>query len=221
LLWFLFKYPVVVNLAVLASGSGTVLESILKYCQNVEAVVIDRPCRAADVAQEAGVKVVRHIREDFGSDFDRKGYTDGLVETLRDLGVDIVAMAGFGTILSGSLYVDYEAKVLNTHPSLLPSFPGWHAVRAALEYGVKVTGCTVHVATEVVDDGPILAQFAVPVLQGDDEAKLHERIKSVERSVYPRVIESYTSFLKRFRNAEVKAEDFWFDADLLEKEERI
>jgi phosphoribosylglycinamide formyltransferase-1 len=82
----------------------------------------------------------------------------------------------------------YDGRVLNTHPSLLPAFQGAHAVRDALEHGVKVTGCTVHVATMELDDGPILAQEPVPVLPGDDEPTLHERIKVVERRLYPDTI---------------------------------
>jgi phosphoribosylglycinamide formyltransferase-1 len=78
----------------------------------------------------------------------------------------------------------YEGRIVNTHPALLPAFKGWHAVREALAAGVKVTGCTVHVATLAVDDGPILAQEAVDVLPDDDEATLHERIKTVERRLY-------------------------------------
>jgi len=93
-------------------------------------------------------------------------------------------MAGFGTILGSAMHRAYNGRILNTHPALLPSFKGWHGVRDALEYGVKVTGCTVHVATLEVDDGPILAQVAVAVRDDDDEASLHERIKTVERQLY-------------------------------------
>jgi phosphoribosylglycinamide formyltransferase-1 len=82
----------------------------------------------------------------------------------------------------------YEGRIINTHPALLPAFPGWHAVRDALEAGVKVTGVTVHIATLEVDAGPILAQASVPVLPGDDEETLHERIKDVERRLYPATI---------------------------------
>src|SRR5690606_42002296 len=89
-----------------------------------------------------------------------------------------------------SLHDALPIWILNTHPALLPSFPGWHAVRDALAHGVKVTGCTVHVATEEVDAGPILAQEAVPVLPDDDEATLHERIKAVERRLYTDTIRS-------------------------------
>ena len=103
-------------------------------------------------------------------------------------------MAGFGTILGAAIYERYAGHVLNTHPSLLPSFPGWHTVRSALEYGVKVTGCTVHVATLEVDAGPILAQEAVPVLDDDTEETLHERIKVVERRLY---IDTVAAVLER------------------------
>ncbi len=97
-------------------------------------------------------------------------------------------MAGFGTILEKPIHDAYAGRMINTHPALLPSFKGWHSVRDALAFGVKVTGCTVHVVTLEVDDGPILAQEAVPVLQTDTEDSLHERIKAVERQLYPEVI---------------------------------
>src|SRR5688572_5774327 len=97
-------------------------------------------------------------------------------------------MAGFGTIFGPAIHEAFPYRILNTHPALLPSFKGWHSVRDALAYGVKVTGCTVHVATLEVDAGPILAQEAVPVLPGDDQEALHERIKVVERRLYPQTI---------------------------------
>ena len=104
-----------------------------------------------------------------------------------------MAMAGLGTILAHRCFAVYPGRIVNTHPSLLPAFPGWNAVREALAYGVKVTGCTVHVATEQVDTGPILAQEAVAVLPDDDEATLHERIKTVERRLYVETIRSTSS----------------------------
>jgi phosphoribosylglycinamide formyltransferase-1 len=97
-------------------------------------------------------------------------------------------MAGFGTVLGATLQEVYAGRVVNTHPSLLPAFPGWHAVEEAIAYGVKVTGCTVHLVTLEVDAGPILAQEAVPVLPGDTAERLHERIKATERRLYPRTI---------------------------------
>ena len=172
------------RLAVLASGSGTLLEAILAADLPVEVVLVDRLCRASEVAAAAGVDHLTVERTDFGPSFDRDAYTDRLVAALAPLGIDLVVMAGFGTILGAPMHDAYPGRILNTHPALLPSFKGWHAVSEALAYGVKVTGCTVHVATLEVDDGPILAQEAVPVLDDDDEGTLHERIKSVERRLY-------------------------------------
>jgi len=97
-------------------------------------------------------------------------------------------MAGFGTVLDKPVHDAFPGHILNTHPALLPAFRGWHAVEEALSAGVKVTGCTVHVATLEVDDGPILAQEAVPVLPDDTVDSLHERIKAVERRLYPATI---------------------------------
>ena len=127
--------------------------------------------------------------------FDREGYSCELAAVLGERGVDAVAMAGFGTVLDGSFFAwgdgRYRGRVLNTHPSLLPAFPGWHAVRDALDAGAAESGCTVHVAIPEVDAGPVLAQQAVPVLAGDDEATLHERIKATERELYPATIAAF------------------------------
>ena len=115
-------------------------------------------------------------------------YTERVVDVLEAHGVELVVMAGFGTILAKPIFDRYAGHVLNTHPALLPAFPGWHAVADALTAGVKVTGCTVHVATEEVDAGPILAQEAVAVRRDDTVATLHERIKVVERRLYVQTI---------------------------------
>jgi phosphoribosylglycinamide formyltransferase-1 len=176
------------RIAVLASGSGTLLEAILADGIPVAVVVADRPCRALEVASAAGVEAVLVERGTFGPTFDREAYSARVAALLRDRAVGLVVMAGFGTVLAAPMFDAFHGRILNTHPALLPAFRGWHAVRAALDAGVKVTGCTVHVATLAVDDGPILAQEAVPVLPGDDEARLHERIKVVERRLYPAVI---------------------------------
>lgn len=154
-------------------------------------VVVDRPCSAVDLATDAGVPVVVVARESFAGDFDRTSYTIRVCAALEAHGVEVVAMAGFGTVLAKPIFERYPAKVLNTHPALLPAFKGWHAVRDALDAGVRVTGTTVHLATEEVDAGPILAQEAVAVLDDDTEASLHERIKEVERRLYPETIRSF------------------------------
>jgi phosphoribosylglycinamide formyltransferase 1 len=177
-----------VRIAVLASGSGTLLEAILDDGIPVSLVVVDRPSKAQGVAEAHDVEAVLVERTSFGADFDRDAYTAQVVDGLRAHDAELVVMAGFGTIFGEAIHDAFPDRILNTHPALLPSFKGWHAVRDALEYGVKVTGCTVHVATLEVDAGPILAQEAVPVLPGDDEASLHERIKAVERRLYPDTI---------------------------------
>jgi len=177
-----------VRLAVLLSGSGTLLEAILADGTPVAVVLADRPCRGLDVAAGAGVPAELVERTDFSLGFDRGGYTDRVVKALVAHEIDLVAMAGFMTVLGPSAFDAFPGRILNTHPALLPSFRGAHAVRDALAAGVKVTGCTVHVATAEVDAGPILAQEAVPVLPDDDEATLHERIKAVERRLYPNTI---------------------------------
>lgn len=180
-----------VRTAVLASGSGTILEAILDHDIDVVVVVVDRPCRATSVAALAGVEAVLVERPSFGADFDRLAYTHRVVDVLADHGAELVAMAGFGTVLAEPVHQAYPGRILNTHPALLPAFPGWHAVEQALEAGVKVTGCTVHLATLEVDAGPILAQQAVPVLPGDTVERLHERIKETERTLYPRTIREF------------------------------
>jgi phosphoribosylglycinamide formyltransferase 1 len=176
-----------VRVGVLASGSGTILEAILDAGVPVDLVVADRPCRALDIAREAGVEAVLHERTDFTKGFDRVTYSKGLVELLRDHDIDLVVSAGFGTVVP-EVATAFPERMLNTHPALLPSFKGWHAVRDALARGVKVTGCTVHTLTEEVDEGTILAQEAVEVLPDDTEATLHERIKQVERRLFPDTI---------------------------------
>jgi phosphoribosylglycinamide formyltransferase-1 len=179
------------SLGVLASGTGTILQAIIDAPLPVALVVVDRACAAVELARAAGVPVEIVTRDSFGNDFDRAGYTDQVVAALEGHSVEVVAMAGFGTVLAAPIFERYAGRVLNTHPALLPSFKGWHAVADALAYGVKLTGCTVHVATETVDEGPILAQEAVPVLDDDTEERLHERIKAVERRLYPETIRAF------------------------------
>jgi phosphoribosylglycinamide formyltransferase-1 len=158
---------------------------------NVALVASDRPCRGLEVARDAGVEALLVDRRDFGgftTAFDREAYSVALAQALSDERIDLVAMSGFGTVVTGAFHRVFPGRVLNTHPSLLPEFKGWHAVQATLAAGVTESGCTVHVATEALDDGPILAQRRVAVYPDDTESSLHERIKSVERTLYPEVI---------------------------------
>jgi phosphoribosylglycinamide formyltransferase-1 len=166
---------------VLASGRGTILESIVDAGLPVRVVTSDRPCRALEVAAAAGVPTRLVARSDFGGfgpGFERDRYTAALTDALRGAGVDVVVMAGFGTVLGRAVHDAFPGRILNTHPALLPAFPGWHAV-----------------ATLDMDAGPVLAQRVVPVLPGDTEAALHERIKVVERTLYPETIRQFIAGL--------------------------
>lgn len=175
------------KVGVLASGSGTLLESILQHGIPLEVVIADRPCRALEVADQAGVSAELVERESFGKRFNRAAYSQRVVDVLRKYDVELVVSAGFGTVVPG-VATAFPNRALNTHPALLPAFKGWHPVRDALDAGVKETGCTVHIVTEEMDAGPIIAREVVPVLPGDTEETLHERIKEVERRLYPEVI---------------------------------
>jgi phosphoribosylglycinamide formyltransferase-1 len=176
------------RIGVLASGGGSNLDALLGAGIPVEVVVVDRRCGATEVAERHGVPAVLVPRDSFGADFDRLAYTHRVVDVLEEHGVELVVMAGFMTVFEKPVFDAYDGRILNTHPALLPAFKGAHAVRDALAQGVKVTGCTVHVATMELDDGPILAQEAVPVLPDDTVESLHERIKTVERRLYPATI---------------------------------
>ncbi|MGH9081181.1 MAG: formyltransferase family protein, partial [Acidimicrobiales bacterium] len=135
------------RIGVLASGSGTILEAIIDAGLPVRLVIADRPCRALEVAAAAGVPARLVARSEFGGfgrDFERVRYTEALTQALRSGGIDVVVMAGFGTVLGRPVHDAYPGRILNTHPALLPAFPGWHAVTDALAAGVTETGTTVH-----------------------------------------------------------------------------
>lgn len=171
------------RLVVLASGTGSLLQALLQaavgdYPARVVAVGLDRECRAATIAADAGIPsyLVR-----LGDHSDRPTWDAAITEATAEHTPDLIVSAGFMKILGPEFLSRFPGRVINTHPALLPSFPGAHAVPDALDYGVKVTGCTVHLVDAGVDTGPILAQEAVAVDDGDDEQTLHERIKTVER----------------------------------------
>jgi phosphoribosylglycinamide formyltransferase-1 len=168
---------------VLASGTGSLLKSLLDaavgaYPARVVAVGADRDCRALDIAAAASLPTFTARLGDFA---DRPGWDAALTAATAAHRPDLVVSAGFMKILGPQFLSSFPGRVVNTHPALLPAFPGAHAVAEALDYGVKVTGCTVHLVDPGVDTGPILAQEAVTMRDGDDEMTLHERIKVVER----------------------------------------
>lgn len=167
----------------LASGTGSLLASLLAaaaddYPARVVAVGTDRKCAAVDIAAGAGVPSYT-VR--LGDHEDRDAWDAALTAATAEHEPDLVVSAGFMKILGSQFLSRYPGRVVNTHPALLPAFPGAHAVPEALAYGVRVTGCTVHLVDSGMDTGPILAQQAVEVLDDDTEETLHERIKVVER----------------------------------------
>ncbi len=175
----------------LASGAGSLLRALLEaasapdYPAEVVAVGVDRSCAATDHADAAGVP---HFRLELADFADRAAWDLALTDAVAAHRPDLVVSAGFMRILGPAFLERFGGRIVNTHPALLPSFPGAHAVRDALAYGVRVTGSTVHLVDAGIDTGPILAQEAVPVLPGDDEATLHERIKVVERRLLAEVV---------------------------------
>lgn len=178
------------RLAVLVSGTGSLMEAMIEDKLPIALVLADRPCRGIDVAKMKGV-ATGLVPRSFAKDFDRSAYTERVVAVLQKYEIDLVAMAGFMTIFDPLMFNTYPNRVLNSHPSLLPACKGDNAPECALRTGTA--GTTIHVATANLDDGPILAQEKVPILPGDTVAILHERIKVVERRLYPAVIRSYAA----------------------------
>jgi len=180
------------RLVVLASGTGSLLESLLEaavgdYPGRIVAVGVDRECRAQDVAAAVSLPSYRIRLGDYP---DREAWDAAITDATAAHEPDLIVSAGFMKILGPRFLSRFMGRIINTHPALLPAFPGAHAVPEALAYGVKVTGCSVHLVDAGTDTGPILAQQPVPVLDDDDEATLHERIKVVERRLLVDVLEA-------------------------------
>ncbi|WP_197408456.1 phosphoribosylglycinamide formyltransferase [Kocuria rhizophila] len=174
------------RLVVLVSGSGTNLQAVIDGLHlgdapvEIVAVGADRPCEGLRRAEAAGIGTFLVAPSEHP---DRERWNRALEREIVSHRPDRVVFAGFMRIVDAPFVAAFSGRIVNTHPSLLPSFPGAHAVRDALAYGVRITGATVHEVVADVDAGPILAQVAVPVLPDDTEDTLHERIKTDERSL--------------------------------------
>ena len=175
------------RLVVLVSGEGTNLQALIDasagpdYGATVVAVGADRDnIGALDRAAKANIPAFTLKVAGFRS---RQEWDQALTANCARYKPDLIVCAGFMKLVGAAFLARFAGRCLNTHPALLPSFPGMHGVKEALEYGVKVTGCTVFIVDEDVDAGPVLAQAAVPVLDDDDEKTLHERIKVAERAL--------------------------------------
>jgi phosphoribosylglycinamide formyltransferase 1 len=182
--------PTSTRLAVLVSGSGTNLQALLGAIAadpdfGGEVVVVGSDRASAGGLVRAEAAGIATVVEELADHPDRPTWEAALRSRLEEHRPDVVVLAGFMRILSAAFLDGWPDRVINTHPSLLPAFRGAHAVREALEHGVKLTGSTVHLVDEQVDHGPIVAQRAVEVLEDDDEERLHARIKAVEHELLP------------------------------------
>ena len=180
------------RLGVLASGRGSNFAAIVDAIENhglpaeVVVVVSDRPdALALERARLHGIATTVVVPRDYP---DRAAFDRAVVERLQAAGVQVVVLAGFMRLVTPVFLAAFPGRVLNIHPALLPAFPGLHAQRQAIEHGVKISGCTVHVVDEGVDSGPILMQRAVEVRDDDDEESLAARILVEEHKLYPEVI---------------------------------
>lgn len=180
-------------IGVLCSGRGTNLQSIMAAVESgqipapIGVVIADKPdAKALARAEKAGLPHVLIDRRRYDA---RQDFEEAIVAALRQYDVSLVILAGFMRILSPYFVQQYPGRILNVHPALLPAFPGAHAHRDVLAYGVKVSGCTIHFVDEGTDSGPIILQAAVPVLPEDTEETLAERVLAEEHRLYPKAIE--------------------------------
>lgn len=180
------------RIAVFASGQGSNFQAIAdsvregKLDVSIELLVCDKPSApVVDRAKQAGVDAFVFKPKDYPS---REAYETEIAEELRKRQVDLIVLAGYMRILTPTLVEPYYGRMINIHPSLLPSFPGIHAIGQALEHGVKVTGPTVHYVDGGLDSGPIIAQIPVAIHEGDTELSLAARIHEAEQQLYPYVI---------------------------------
>ncbi|HYQ45139.1 MAG TPA: phosphoribosylglycinamide formyltransferase [Polyangiaceae bacterium] len=184
--------PSPLNLGVLVSGNGTNLQAILDAIgagtlnAQVKVVISNRPgVPALERARQASVKAITISHREFA---DREAFDQRLVDALREADVNWVALAGFMRVLTPQFLAAYPGRIINIHPSLLPAFPGMDAQRQAFDYGVKLTGCTVHFVDHGVDSGRIIAQRAVPVEADDDLTTLAARIHTAEHATFVEVL---------------------------------
>lgn len=180
------------RLGVLISGRGSNLKSIVAACGSGEVpaevvLVVSNSAEAAGLtwAAEQGIAAAVVPHREFA---DREAHDRAVIERLRDAGVEWVCLAGYMRLLSSMFVAAFPNRILNVHPALLPAFPGLHGQRQALEYGVKITGCTVHLVDLELDHGPIVLQRAVAVLDSDDEEALAARILEQEHLAYPEAL---------------------------------
>ena len=196
------------RIGVLVSGSGSNLQAIINAIEE-KSLAAEIACVISNRADAFGLQRaaslgIPHLHVDHRAFSGREAYDVRLVEVLRSNGVDLVVLAGFMRIVTPVLLDAFPKAVMNIHPALLPSFPGLHAQRQALDYGVKVSGCTVHFVDAGTDTGPIIIQATVPVLDDDDEASLSARIQVEEHRIYPEAIRLFAAGRLSIRDRRVR-----------------
>ncbi|WP_281884607.1 phosphoribosylglycinamide formyltransferase [Paenibacillus sp. YYML68] len=180
------------RIAVFASGSGSNFQALVDAVKEgrldarIELLVCDKPeAKVVERAHAAGVAVHAFRPKDYAS---REAYEAEIVELLNAKQIDLVVMAGYMRLITSVLVEPYYGRLINVHPSLLPAFPGINAVKQALDYGVKVTGVTVHYVDGGMDTGPIIAQQSLALVPGDTEETVAERVHRIEHELYPKVV---------------------------------
>ncbi len=200
------------RVVVLASGRGSNLQAIMDAVENngldieIVRVISDNPgAKALERAGEKGIPARVLLAADFSS---RQEYDRALAKAVKEAAADYVVLAGFMRLLGEEFIRQFPNRIINIHPSLLPAFPGLNAQKQAVDYGVKVSGCTVHFVDRGMDTGPIIAQKAVPVMENDTEESLAARILEQEHKLYPAVLELLSKGLVEVegRNVKLKGE---------------
>jgi len=203
------------NIVILISGRGSNMEALIAAREagnlpvNIAAVISNRAdAKGLETAARAGIATRSIDHKAFAG---REAFDAALAEHIDSFAPDLVVLAGFMRILSEGFVRHYEGRLINIHPSLLPSFPGLHTHQRALDEGVRIHGCTVHFVTPALDHGPVIIQAAVPVLDSDDEATLAARVLAKEHQVYPQAVRWFAEDRLCLENGRVR-----LAADLLD-----
>jgi len=207
------------KLGVLASGRGSNFQAIIDAAESgrlkasVEVLVVDNPdAYAIERAQKHGIPHVFLNPKEFPS---RNGFYAGIAEVLRQRGVELVILAGFMRVVGKPLLDAFPMRVMNIHPALLPSFPGLHGQKQAADYGVRISGCTVHFVDEGVDTGPVIIQAAVPVSPEDTEDTLAERILKLEHRIFPEAVRLFAEGMLEVRGRKVMIKGYGLPDDTI------
>ncbi len=183
------------RVVIFISGGGSNMEALIAAAQTpdfpaeIVSVFSDKlEAGGLAKAKAAGIATKAFVRKDYAS---KDAHEDAILEALATLNPDIICLAGYMRLLSGKFIAPYEGRILNIHPSLLPLFPGLHTHQRALDAGMKLAGCTVHLVTEGMDEGPILAQAAVPIVDGDTQETLAARVLKAEHKIYALALQKF------------------------------